>query len=180
MSYQINAQLQSTHNAYSSVDTSYSKTDVHGSPHVLGLDQSDTISPFLEKPGSTSQPSFFPHFERPSFSTRLKDAVNRYWVIELVAWLLSAISLGLLIVVLVYSDDRFIMYWPLSWKIASVIALLNTCLKSTMMIGVVASLGQLKWLWFTNNRRLKDIETFDIASRGPFGALKFIWSIGVL
>ncbi|GAB7348654.1 hypothetical protein MBLNU459_g7022t1 [Dothideomycetes sp. NU459] len=179
MSHQATYGRQQAFEPYSAVNTSYNKINALGSPEVANLSGSNASSPFTQK----HEYGFFPpsasyHPCNKSIGTRIKDLANNYWVLELLAWLLSWVSLGVLLALLALSDKTWIADWPFSWKIASVIALISTFLKTTMMVGVVASLGQLKWLWFTSNRRLKDIETFDLASRGPLGALQFVFSVG--
>ena len=44
-----------------------------------------------------------------------------------------------------------------------------------MLVPVCASLGQLKWLWYRRQRKpLHDFQLFDMASRGPWGALRLL------
>ncbi|KAH6694097.1 hypothetical protein F5X68DRAFT_248719 [Plectosphaerella plurivora] len=40
-----------------------------------------------------------------------------------------------------------------------------------MMVAVAACISQLKWLWFLRPRALSDFESFDMASRGPWGSI---------
>lgn len=117
---------------------------------------------------------------RLSVRSRLGSMMNSCWAVELVTWVFSVMFLTGMIVILAATDRTWFSDWLFPWKISSIIALLNTGLKASMMVGVVASLGQLKWLWFTNCRNLKDIQTFDVASRGPSGAFKFVLTKGPL
>lgn len=39
------------------------------------------------------------------------------------------------------------------------------------------AIGQLKWKWFLAPKALIDFETFDLASRGPWGALLLIFRV---
>jgi Protein of unknown function (DUF3176) len=41
-------------------------------------------------------------------------------------------------------------------------------------MAVAAVIGQSKWLWFKAPHRLVDLQSFEDASRGPLGALKFM------
>lgn len=52
------------------------------------------------------------------------------------------------------------------------LSILATALKSTALLATASALGQLKWIWYTGTPRpLRDFQTFDYASRGPFGGL---------
>jgi len=63
---------------------------------------------------------------------------------------------------------------------------MSTGIKVTMMLAVADSISQCKWNWFAGRRRairekksgharsLKDLETFDSASRGAYGSVMLI------
>lgn len=38
-------------------------------------------------------------------------------------------------------------------------------------------LGQLKWAWYSRSRPLDDLSKFDLASRGPWGAVRLLWTL---
>jgi hypothetical protein len=61
--------------------------------------------------------------------------------------------------------------------INSVISLFGTLVKSTLLIPVVASLHQLKWIWFKNERPLSDIKLFEGAGKGPLGSAILVWNL---
>ncbi len=68
---------------------------------------------------------------------------------------------------------------PLShWKIPiapnSLIAIFSTIAKSALIYPISECIGQLKWHYFEKSRMLQDIEEFDRATRGPWGAATFI------
>ena len=46
--------------------------------------------------------------------------------------------------------------------------------KSALLLPTAEALGQLKWSWFTNKRRMLDFEVLDSASRGPWGSLMLL------
>lgn len=58
--------------------------------------------------------------------------------------MLSALFLASIVALLAVSNNRWVFDWPLPWKISSMIALLNSGFKASMMDGVVASLRQLR------------------------------------
>ena len=41
-------------------------------------------------------------------------------------------------------------------------------------MAIAAVIGQSKWLWFKVPHKLVDVQSFEDASRGPLGALKFM------
>lgn len=38
-------------------------------------------------------------------------------------------------------------------------------------------LGTLKWAWYSRSRPLDDLSKFDLASRGPWGAVRLLWTL---
>lgn len=42
---------------------------------------------------------------------------------------------------------------------------------------VTKAISQLKWVWFRTEKKLADLETFDRASRGPWGAIKLSFTL---
>ncbi|KXS98316.1 hypothetical protein AC578_6840 [Pseudocercospora eumusae] len=99
---------------------------------------------------------------------------------RLLAWwpeLLSAfLSVGTLIAVaaVLYSiDGEPLENWDLPWQIKpnTVISTLITLVRLWMLLVIAECIGQLKWVYFEQKpHRLIDFETFDNASRGPWGA----------
>ncbi|KAF4903085.1 hypothetical protein CGCVW01_v013167 [Colletotrichum viniferum] len=66
--------------------------------------------------------------------------------------------------------------WPFNNNINTVIALLTTLMRATMLVAVAEVVGQMKWRFFDNQQRtLSDLQRFDHASRGVLGSVKIIW-----
>jgi hypothetical protein len=60
----------------------------------------------------------------------------------------------------------------------SILSLLSTIAKICVLIPVSKGLGQLKWVWFAKKERsLRDIETFESASRGLTGSALLMWKL---
>lgn len=59
------------------------------------------------------------------------------------------------------------------------VSVFATLSKSSLLLPVAECLSQLKWLHFKSSHRLGELELFDKASRGPLGALQFLWNINV-
>lgn len=65
-------------------------------------------------------------------------------------------------------------------RLNTIVSILATACKSSLLFLVAESIGQLKWVWFFQGREdarkrpLHDIQSFDGASRGPLGSLMII------
>lgn len=92
------------------------------------------------------------------------------------AWCLLTIGVFIgLVVVLAQHDGKKIPEWPLGLTLNTVVALLATMCRFMTFIPVSEGISQLKWNWFTaKTRPLKDLYSFDQASRGPWGAIILI------
>jgi hypothetical protein len=112
----------------------------------------------------------------------LKD---RLWLFELLAWALCASGLIAIVIILLVIQNKPMPSWTAQRKgsdskltvtINSVISIFGTLIKSTLLIPVVASLHQLKWVWFRNDRPLADVKLFEGAGKGPLGSAIMIWT----
>ena len=52
--------------------------------------------------------------------------------------------------------------------------------KGMLLLAVAESISQYKWLYFRGNgsKTLGDLQTYDTASRGPWGALQMLFTVG--
>jgi len=58
------------------------------------------------------------------------------------------------------------------------ISIVSTVSKSSFLLPVAESISQLKWIYFQQRpHRIRDLQAFDNASRGPLGALKLVASM---
>ncbi|KAI0555936.1 hypothetical protein F4679DRAFT_590894 [Xylaria curta] len=64
--------------------------------------------------------------------------------------------------------------WPYGISINTVVSLLVGAIGGALASVISACIGQTKWQWFTSPRVLSDIETFDRATRDPFGKLQLL------
>ncbi|KAI1495054.1 hypothetical protein F5X96DRAFT_341609 [Biscogniauxia mediterranea] len=97
------------------------------------------------------------------------------WMWEILACLLSLCALAAVIGVLVYEDGKPLDQW--AWVIGptAVVAFISTVTKSSMLLAVSEIIGQLKWQNFDGRTNaLADLQVFDNAGRGPWGATKFL------
>lgn len=110
---------------------------------------------------------------------------QHWWLFEVGAEFLAFTSLGLMLLVLWYYDDKPQAHWQYSHvTLNGVVSFLATVARTGLMVPVSAAIGQRKWLRFLpgrgntqRSRQLQDFETFDDASRGSLGSLKLIWAV---
>jgi hypothetical protein len=91
------------------------------------------------------------------------------WVPEVLSICFSTACFVTIFVVLVVYDGKQVPSLPHAITLNTVVAILSTASKSSLILVVGSCLSQLKWSWFSRRRRLTDIKTFDDASRGPLG-----------
>ncbi|KAK3322972.1 hypothetical protein B0H66DRAFT_620990 [Apodospora peruviana] len=100
--------------------------------------------------------------------------VSWWWWWEIGSMIVSVICLALIIAVLIKADNLALQSWYLPIQPNSLISVFTTVGKSAMMVSVATCLSQLKWRHFqTGARPLRNLQIFDDASRGPWGALMF-------
>lgn len=108
------------------------------------------------------------------------------WVWELLSLLLAAIAFAAIVITLAIYQGRPLPQWPHQISINTLIAIFTAVLKAALLVPVgegkfarvagnarltqCIGITRLKWLWFRQPRKLGDLETFDSASRGPWGS----------
>lgn len=109
-----------------------------------------------------------------SWRARYQDS----WYPEVVALVLSCLCVVAIIVILQLYDGKPNPQWKVHLTLNAIISALATTSKVALIFVTSNSIGQLKWVWFLDpqTRSLIDIETFDSASRGPFGAILLLWN----
>jgi hypothetical protein len=100
------------------------------------------------------------------------------WILELAALCLSICSLAAAIILLTYENGKPLNQWRFPTSINTVISALGVVSKASLAFAISASIGQHKWNWFRVHRDdIRVFETFDEASRGPWGSLNLLFSI---
>ncbi|KAK8071746.1 hypothetical protein PG996_005094 [Apiospora saccharicola] len=103
------------------------------------------------------------------------DTKSRWWWREIVAIVLSFVSMGVIVAVLANVHNQPTRLWNWSFTPNAVIATCTTFGKMALMIPVVSCISQLKWGHFVGaSNPLDHLQRFDDASRGPWGALRFL------
>lgn len=77
-----------------------------------------------------------------------------------------------LVVLLACNDQKPLQPWLLGITLNSVIAILSFIWKGCITAVCSDCIGQLKWQWFQEERRLIDMELFDEASRGGASGMR--------
>ncbi|KAK5467759.1 hypothetical protein LTS15_000732 [Exophiala xenobiotica] len=91
------------------------------------------------------------------------------WVPEVLSICFSTACFVTIFAVLAVYDGKQVPSLPHAITLNTVVAILSTASRSSLILVVGSCISQLKWSWFSRQRRLTDIQTFDDASRGPLG-----------
>ncbi|PWY69787.1 hypothetical protein BO70DRAFT_382492 [Aspergillus heteromorphus CBS 117.55] len=115
-------------------------------------------------------------------ATTSKDPISKWDSLILDTWFWEIISLGfsitLFIVIVVFLkvyDQHEMPTFPLGLTLNTIVSILATGSKSSLLCMISTSIGQLKWIWFQAKKRpLYDMQYFDDASRGPWGSMQVL------
>ncbi|KAI0436476.1 hypothetical protein F4803DRAFT_223442 [Xylaria telfairii] len=117
---------------------------------------------------------------QPSILRRSSQWANDRWLFEIGALLISAATLGGIVVTLTLHADRPLPQWPFGITINALVSTLSTISKSALLMALGAAIGQRKWIRLSRGvNPLSDLEVYDEASRGPWGSLSLLRSVGV-
>jgi uncharacterized membrane protein len=115
------------------------------------------------------------------------SGTDDYWKWEIVGVVGSALALMGIIVFASHFNNGPTPSWSMTVAkynktftvtMNSILSLLSTIAKICVLIPVTKGLGQLKWIWFAKRERsLRDIETFESASRGLTGSALLMWKL---
>ncbi|MCJ1468708.1 hypothetical protein MMC07_007338 [Pseudocyphellaria aurata] len=114
-----------------------------------------------------------------SFLQKTGNLFQNWWLWEILASLVSLLSILSIVVILIVYDSRSLPDWPFVFNINSVISFFATIAKLSLSSVVGATISQSKWLWYRQEkpRPLQDLQLFDDASRGPWGAAGLLFSL---
>ncbi|RYO90226.1 hypothetical protein DL766_009935 [Monosporascus sp. MC13-8B] len=99
------------------------------------------------------------------------------WTLEIVTIAIALGAVGSILGVLARFNGQALPEWPYYITLNALIALLATVTTAAMGISLDNGLSQLKWIRFKESRApLTDMEAFDDASRGIWGAARLLAS----
>ncbi|KAF5596557.1 hypothetical protein FPCIR_3963 [Fusarium pseudocircinatum] len=110
-------------------------------------------------------------------SRKAKPGPIRSWLWETLSLLLA---LGLLIATIVIpaqNNNRVLKPWPYDISLNTIIAILSTFMRASMLLVVAELIGQMGWNAVQKPRPVTDLHHFNNASRGILGALKLFWNV---
>lgn len=112
----------------------------------------------------------------------LSQCFSEWWLGEILCWISGTLCIGAIILVLALYDGQPVpSRWPLGITLNAFISVISAIGKFSLAVPVNECIGELKWIWYTKRSpstpsdhqspRLIDFETFDQASRSPWGAV---------
>ncbi|TEA15629.1 hypothetical protein C8034_v001501 [Colletotrichum sidae] len=120
-------------------------------------------------------------WSRISEKTHIKPARfsnSGTWTFEVASLCVTVLAAAAIVGVLAAYDGRPLSSWKFQITINAVIALLATVATATMAVVLASGISQLKWIHFKTRRQpLSDMEVFDDASRGTWGALMMLFKL---
>ncbi|KAI0018570.1 hypothetical protein F4780DRAFT_513560 [Xylariomycetidae sp. FL0641] len=101
------------------------------------------------------------------------------WIREILSLIASLLLIGVQIGLLVYMDGKpYYETWRPFLSLNTALAILTTAYKTAQLHAVGAAIGQVKWIDFRDRQqRLSNFEIYDESSRGPLGAISFLFSV---
>ncbi|KAI0377470.1 hypothetical protein F5Y04DRAFT_291811 [Hypomontagnella monticulosa] len=119
-------------------------------------------------------------FSSPSETNAMKAFKLRDWAWEFTATGFSICCTIAMISVLYAFQNKPLSSWQFMFQISpnSVVSLLSGFSRAAISVSVASCISQLKWIYFARSAgSLYQMETFDLASRGPWGALVLLWRL---
>lgn len=101
------------------------------------------------------------------------------WLWEATGAVISIVAMIAIIAILPQIHDKPLLSWTFALAPATLISAFITVAKTAMMLPIAECISQLKWIHFWQRQRaLVQLEAFDSASRGPWGAFTSFFSVG--
>lgn len=105
----------------------------------------------------------------------LRNIQLRWWCWELFAAAISLALFAAVVIVLKVYDGHALPELPLGITLNTTVSLIAAVSKTALLLVASTTMSQFKWLWIhKRSRRLQDLQAFDEASRGPWGALTLL------
>ena len=133
--------------------------------HQRGWSDTTAVIPHNYKPVSLHSDASTKYDDLPKPST---------WTFEIITIFVSLGAVASIIGVLARFNGHGLPEWPYYITLNALIALLATVTNATLSVSLSSGMGQLKWVQLKQSGALKDMEVFDEASRGTWGAIKLL------
>lgn len=96
---------------------------------------------------------------------------EKYWLTEVGSCLVALGVFVALVCVLRQHDSKPLPEWKYDITLNALVSVLTSIFKAAVVLPLAGGISQAKWRWYERPRPLKDLETFDDASRGPWGSI---------
>ena len=170
---------------FTEVNTDYQVDPVRKSFHSIDIHEArlEPVSPehTLKTKNSWSRSSTSNDQPEKSLQSRTSSLKHPQisktgsWVFEIVSFLVSTAAVAGIIGVLAHFNGRSLPEWPLDITLNTLVALLATVANANLAIPLQSGIGQFKWIHFkAESAPLTDMEAYDDASRGTWGAIKLL------
>ncbi|KAK0633880.1 hypothetical protein B0T14DRAFT_599058 [Immersiella caudata] len=150
----------------------YAVPAVGGYGHAPGYSDEPKTTSQVEQhaaPQEPSPPTPIPPRRKTPFWSWSWEMLSLFLAIGLIAAIFAILSS--------YNGQR-VPDWGLSINLSTLVALLATILRASLVMIAAEVISQAKWSWFTRSGEqlhpLSQLQTFDAASRGAFGAAHLI------
>ena len=149
-------------------------------------DQSDAFPERRTSRKTESCYSYLPSDDNDHFSSKPNSHARASWwrrtlldswVPEVLALATSTACLVAILIVLRIFDNQAAPTLPYGITLNAAIATLATASRLMLIYTVTAAISQLKWCWYLKTRKIKDMQVFDDASRGPWGSMTLLISL---
>ncbi|KAK5741300.1 hypothetical protein LTR17_004006 [Elasticomyces elasticus] len=98
------------------------------------------------------------------------------WAPEIIAITFSTVCIIAIAAVLLVYEGKTTPHLPYGITLNAATSILATASRSLLIFTVAAAIGQLKWCWYRCERGINDLQSFDDASRGPWGSVMLLFS----
>ncbi|RGP76972.1 hypothetical protein FLONG3_4910 [Fusarium longipes] len=114
--------------------------------------------------------------EQPRTRQKPKSPVCS-WLWEILSILFALALLVATITIPARHNDKVLKKWPYDIGLNTVVAILSTFMRAAMMLVVAELVGQIGWQSLQKPRPVSDLDHFNNASRGIYGAIKLFWAV---
>lgn len=116
-----------------------------------------------------------------SSDSSLWHAFSHDWIWEQIFLLIAIISLLAITVILFIYNGHSVLDLPRAITVNAILAIFSTSMTAALSVPLALSISQAKWNWVHDDqgggKPLSDLEVYDQASRGPWGALVMLGKI---